>query len=212
MPARPAGPVLPAHYHDLDAVRHEAFELIAQGVRDRHSAFHLPVLATCAVDGLPAARTVVLRGFEPSQRTIIFHTDRRSAKMRELAAQPRAAIVFYDAGQKIQVRLAGPTVTHANDAIAAAAWARLPSFGKHIYTGLTPGVADPGSPPDWGSEMNPQGTTKRRRGDSDGFDNFAIICLTPYRLDWLYLSAQGHRRAILTWSRDGDMSARWVAP
>ena len=50
------------------------------------------VLATAAPDGVPSARTVLLKGLD--ERGLAFYTNLRSRKGRELAANPRAALVF----------------------------------------------------------------------------------------------------------------------
>jgi pyridoxamine 5'-phosphate oxidase len=49
-------------------------------------------LATLGLDGFPAARTVLLSSVSPSG--FRFHTDARSAKAAELAADSRAALVI----------------------------------------------------------------------------------------------------------------------
>jgi pyridoxamine 5'-phosphate oxidase len=49
-------------------------------------------LATADADGRPAGRTVLLKGVDA--RGFVFFTNRRSRKGRELAANPRAALVF----------------------------------------------------------------------------------------------------------------------
>ena len=51
------------------------------------------VLATAAADGAPSARVVLLKAFDA--RGFVFFTDYRSRKGEELAANPRAALVFY---------------------------------------------------------------------------------------------------------------------
>ena len=50
------------------------------------------VLATVDADGLPAARTVLLKGLDG--RGLTFFTQRRSAKARQLLAHPQASLVF----------------------------------------------------------------------------------------------------------------------
>src|SRR6202022_4090393 len=62
-------------------------------------------LATCSTDGKPAARIVLLRGFD--ERGFVFFSNRTSRKGRELAADPRAALVFYWAELDRQVRVEG---------------------------------------------------------------------------------------------------------
>jgi pyridoxamine 5'-phosphate oxidase len=62
-------------------------------------------LATAAKDGTPSARIVVLRGFD--ERGFIFYTNYESQKGRELAENPRAALVFHWAELERQVRITG---------------------------------------------------------------------------------------------------------
>ena len=49
-------------------------------------------LATASADGVPSARMVLLKGVD--QRGFVFYTNGNSRKGRELAANPRAALVF----------------------------------------------------------------------------------------------------------------------
>lgn len=62
-------------------------------------------LATASADGVPSARIVLLRGFD--ERGFSFFTDYRSRKGRELAENPRAALVFYWGELERQVRITG---------------------------------------------------------------------------------------------------------
>jgi pyridoxamine 5'-phosphate oxidase len=62
-------------------------------------------LATATTGGAPSARIVLLKGFD--QRGFVFFTDYRSRKGEELAANPRAALVFYWGELERQVRITG---------------------------------------------------------------------------------------------------------
>ena len=62
-------------------------------------------LATADVDGQPAVRTVLIKAMD--ERGIVFYTNYRSAKARELAANPAASAVFVWLAQQRQVRLSG---------------------------------------------------------------------------------------------------------
>ncbi len=68
-------------------------------------------LATATADGAPSARVVLLKAFD--DRGFVFYTDFRSRKGAELAANPRAALVFYWGELDRQVRISG-TVTPAS--------------------------------------------------------------------------------------------------
>jgi pyridoxamine 5'-phosphate oxidase len=62
-------------------------------------------LATATPDGRPSARMVLLRGFD--ERGFVFYTNYDSRKGAELAANPRAALVFWWAELERQVRIEG---------------------------------------------------------------------------------------------------------
>jgi pyridoxamine 5'-phosphate oxidase len=62
-------------------------------------------LATATADGVPSARMVLLRGLD--ERGFVFFTNYESRKGRELAVNPRAALVFYWGELDRQVRVEG---------------------------------------------------------------------------------------------------------
>jgi pyridoxamine 5'-phosphate oxidase len=66
------------------------------------------VLATTGGRGRPAARWVLLRGLD--EGGLVFFTNYRSRKGRELARTPYAAAVFYWAALQKQVRVEGRVV------------------------------------------------------------------------------------------------------
>jgi pyridoxamine 5'-phosphate oxidase len=66
------------------------------------------VLATAGAGGVPSARTVLLKGYDG--RGLRFFTNLGSAEAAELAANPRAAVVFPWHPVARQVRVAGAVV------------------------------------------------------------------------------------------------------
>jgi pyridoxamine 5'-phosphate oxidase len=62
-------------------------------------------LATATLDGKPSARMVLLKGVD--ERGFLFYTNYQSRKGRDLAGNPRAALVFYWAPLGRQVRVSG---------------------------------------------------------------------------------------------------------
>lgn len=62
-------------------------------------------LATATPDGCPSARMVLLKGFD--ERGFVFFTNYDSRKGRELAANPRAALLLYWDQLGRQVRIEG---------------------------------------------------------------------------------------------------------
>jgi pyridoxamine 5'-phosphate oxidase len=74
-------------------------------------------LATASPDGAPDARIVLLKGADA--RGFTFYTDHRSAKGRQLDANPRAALVFWWAELERQVRVSGRVVRASREESAA---------------------------------------------------------------------------------------------
>jgi pyridoxamine 5'-phosphate oxidase len=63
-------------------------------------------LATVDPDGMPDVRTVLLKGVD--ERGFVFYTNTESNKGRELAANPKAALLFYWKSLNRQIRIRGP--------------------------------------------------------------------------------------------------------
>jgi pyridoxamine 5'-phosphate oxidase len=63
-------------------------------------------LATVDADGMPDVRTVLLKGVD--ERGFVFYTNTESNKGRELAANPKAALLFYWKSLNRQIRIRGP--------------------------------------------------------------------------------------------------------
>ena len=80
-------------------------------------------LATVDADGLPDVRMVLLKGFDG--QGFVFYTNAESAKGRELAAVPKAALLFHWKSLRRQVRVRGP-VENVTDAEADAYFATRP--------------------------------------------------------------------------------------
>lgn len=81
------------------------------------------VIATVDANGQPAARWVLCRGFD--EDGFVVYTNQLSRKARDLAANPRASVVFGWLELARQVRIEGP-VGVVDDATADAYWASRP--------------------------------------------------------------------------------------
>jgi len=80
-------------------------------------------LATADATGLPNVRMVLLKDFD--ERGFVFYTNEGSQKGRELAGNPKAALVFHWKSLRRQVRLRG-TITNVSVAEADAYFASRP--------------------------------------------------------------------------------------
>jgi pyridoxamine 5'-phosphate oxidase len=85
-------------------------------------------------DGRPSARLVLLKGFD--ERGFVFFTGYESRKGGELAANPRAALLFYWDPLGRQVRIEGP-VERVSEAESDAYFASRPR-GAQISASVSP--------------------------------------------------------------------------
>ena len=63
------------------------------------------ILATATDDGVPSARTVLLKGYD--ERGFVFYTNYEGRKAGELEVNPRCALLFYWGELERQVRIEG---------------------------------------------------------------------------------------------------------
>ena len=95
----------------------------AEAVKSEPNDPNAMALATVDPDGLPDVRMVLLKGFDTAGFVFYSHTD--SAKGRELAATPKAGLLFHWKSLRRQVRIRG-TVSRVTDAEADAYFATRP--------------------------------------------------------------------------------------
>jgi pyridoxamine 5'-phosphate oxidase len=98
----------PSHEPELDAA--DPFALfaawLAEAERSEPNDPNAMALATVDAEGLPDVRMVLLKGFD--DQGFVFYTNTESAKGLELAAAPRAGLLFHWKSLRRQVRVRGP--------------------------------------------------------------------------------------------------------
>jgi pyridoxamine 5'-phosphate oxidase len=94
--------ILPANPLEIAA------QWLAQARQDAHQPNpNAMVLATADSQGKPSARVVLCKEIAPTPGYILFYTNYRSRKGRDLADNPRAAVVFHWDHRHRQVRVEG---------------------------------------------------------------------------------------------------------
>ena len=164
---------------------------LAGAVRDKAHAWRTPVLATCNGDAADA-RIVVLRDVDAQGRTLLFFTDARSAKARQVAAHPAGMLVMWSPSLGWQLRLRVALTLETEGLRVASRWARLK---------LTPAAQDYLSPLAPGSTLGSPEPVRDSRG------HFGVLAARVQSIDWLELHAQGHRRALFD-----AAGSRWISP
>ena len=146
----------------LDQFRRWFDEALASELREPTAM----ALATVGPDSRPAARMVLLKGYD--ERGFVFYTNYESRKGRELAQNPHASVLFYWAELERQIRIEGAigTVSAAESdeyyetrplGARIGAWAspqsqaigKVALMARVAEMGLRHGLS-PARPPHWG--------------------------------------------------------------
>jgi pyridoxamine 5'-phosphate oxidase len=120
--------------HDLDADPLRQFERWFAEAGDAVAVPEAVALATATPDGRPSARMVLLKGAD--ERGFAFYTNVESRKGRELADNPRAALLFHWQPLGRQVRVEGAVERVAAD--EADAYFRSRPLGSRIAAWASP--------------------------------------------------------------------------
>jgi hypothetical protein len=178
----------------LGTLRAGAWDCLQRGVRDRHAAGRHPTLATASAQGLPQARSVVLRFADPLTATLGFYTHLRSNKVAEMTATPVAALHVWDRSAHLQIRLLADVTVACGDEVAEV-WSTLREPSREAYRrGVDPGTLIEDSL-DYESASDPSA--------------FAVVYLHVRMMDLLHLGPR-HRRA--QFLRDDDWAGQWLSP
>ena len=166
---------------------------LGRATQDRHHAWRTPVLATIRADAMPDARTIVLRDVDASAFNLRFYTDSRSQKVADLAAQPRAMLVFWSKRLSWQLRLQVSFTIHTEGQVVDSVWDRVnqSASAADYLSARAPGT--PLSTP-----------TPERLQDRH---HLAILSAVVQEADWLELARGGHRRA-----RFSSETWEWLVP
>ena len=107
--------------YSLRNLEKDIWNRLVNGAVKSRDPFHSPSVANH--NGIDISlRTVVLRKAVPESKELRFHTDTRSKKWHELIVNPTISALFYDAADRIQIRVKGRAVLQFNNEITFTAW------------------------------------------------------------------------------------------
>ncbi|MAR94758.1 MAG: pyridoxamine 5'-phosphate oxidase [Gammaproteobacteria bacterium] len=191
---------LPESYDSLDQTLNTADLILSDAVPNATTLFHTPVVSSFNGKEI-ISRVMVLREFNLNKRLMRFHTDYRSAKIKQFCLSDIASVVGYDPDIKIQIKLHGKIKVYYDDDISKSAWKESSGRSKKCYSvkeGSTKEILEP-------SEYDIQDFEVE-----DGYKNFAVLIFTFDSLEFLYLKSSGHRRAIHKWK--DNLKSTWLVP
>ena len=171
----------------------DTWNRLMNGAVKSRDPLHTPCVATDSGNDI-SLRTVVLRKAIPETKELRFHTDTRSKKWQELTLNPSISALFYDAPDRIQIRVKGRAELQLNNDITAAAWQKTSLSSRRCY--LT--NFDPSSFTDHPTSGLPEHIEQENftlEESEMGYQNFGIVSIKVQNIDWLWLHHAGHRRA-----------------
>ena len=170
------------------------------------------VVATADADGLPDARFVLLRGLDTDAGHLVFFTNRKSAKGRQLEGRPLAAALLHWDALGRQARFRGPVVP-SPDAESDAYFARRPRASQ-----IAAWASQQSEPLESRARLLEQMEEQAAR--FGGLDGDEPVPRPPhwggYRLQadevelWVSAEARTHDRARWTRARPGDPTSPWT--
>ena len=183
---------------------------LIRGVKDRKHTFHTPVFCNINDKNAIESRVVVLRQFDSLNMILNFHTDFRSPKISSLKKNNNSLFVFYDHESKIQLRIKTISSINNQNVVAEEMWEKTQLYSRKCYlTKKTPSSAT--SFPEDGIDESLRGKEPTLEESEKGYINFAVVENEIKSIDWLYLSANGHRRLKINIGKSNN-SFRWLIP
>jgi len=194
-------------YH-LPELEKDCWDRLVTGAVKSRTHFHTPSIATLDLQGEVSLRTVVLRKTLPTERELRFHTDVRSPKWQELSQNPSISALFYDAVDRIQLRVKGHAVLQHTNQITAEAWQKTSLSSRKCYLTLfSPSSFTEESTSGLPDDIEHENFTLAE--SESGYSNFGIVSIHVQSFDWLWLNHAGHRRAYFDYEKE---SFQWLVP
>jgi len=197
----------PAYYEDFAEIKKKIWLMLNDAITNRNSQFRIPTFI-CGDQSDFDGRIVVLRKSDQLNNTVQFHSDIRSDKIEKLKKNPKAAMLFYDKDEKIQVRLKIECVVNHNNEITKESWSKTQHISRKCYL-VDNGPGSESASPTSGLKPELDNFEFTMEQSEEGYKNFTVIQCKIKLIEWLYLAAKGHRRARFDLETKKDT---WLVP
>ena len=197
----------PAYYENLEEIQKKLWSMLDDAVVNRNSPFRIPVFI-CADQNDVDGRIVVLRKSDKNNSLLQFHTDLRSQKVVILKKNKNASLIFYDKEEKIQLRVKVICEVNNQDPVSEESWKKTQHISRRCYlTDSAPGSVSGNPTSGMISKLEDFDYTMEQ--SEKGYENFTVIKCEIKSIEWLYLAAKGHRRAIFNFINN---KKNWLVP
>tara|TARA_B100000676_G_scaffold63595_1_gene63009 strand:- start:25 stop:624 length:600 start_codon:yes stop_codon:yes gene_type:complete len=197
----------PAYYENFDEIKKKIWLMLNDAVTNRASQFRIPTFI-CGDQSDFDGRIVVLRKSNQKDNFVQFHSDIRSDKIEKLKRNPKAAMLFYDKEEKIQVRLKVECLVNHNNEITKESWSKTQHISRKCYL-VDNGPGSESKIPTSGLKPELDNFEFTMEQSEEGYKNFTVIQCKIKSIEWLYLAAKGHRRARFDLEKKKDT---WLVP
>ena len=197
----------PAYYEDFNEIKRKIWLMLDDAITNRASQFRIPTFI-CGDQSDFDGRIVVLRKSDQLNNTVQFHSDIRSDKIEKLKKNSKAAMLFYDKDEKIQVRLKIECVVNHNNEITKESWSKTQHISRKCYL-VDNGPGSESASPTSGLKPELDNFEFTMEQSEEGYKNFTVIQCKIKLIEWLYLAAKGHRRARFDLETKKDT---WLVP
>jgi len=183
----------PAYYENFKEIKKKIWSMLENAVTDRSSPFRIPIFI-CGDQSDFDGRIVVLRKADNKNSLVQFHSDIRSDKIEKLKKNSKAAMLFYDKEEKIQVRLKIECIVNHNNNVTKESWSKTQHISRKCYL-VDNGPGTESDNPTSGLKPELDNFEFTMEQSEEGYKNFTVIQCKIKSIEWLYLAAKGHRRA-----------------
>ena len=174
------------------------------GVREPEAA----AVATASADGAPSVRMVLVK--QADERGFVFFTNYESRKGAELAANPRAALLFYWDPLGRQVRIEGPVARLGTDETTAYVASR--PRGSQLSAAASP-QSRPVADRSWLEQRVAELDATYSGADVPLSDSWGGFRLSPERFEfWQHRQSRLHDRIVDTPATGGGWKMERLAP
>jgi len=197
-----------SYYENSSEIKKKIWSLLTNAVRDRSSEFRTPVFI-CGNDKDLDGRVVVLRKADQKNNIIQYHSDIRSSKIEKIKKNPSCSMLFYGKEEKIQLRIKAKCEVNYNNQVTKVSWEKTGHISRKCYL-VNNGPGTKSDKPTSGLDSKFDNFEFTKEESESGYKNFCVIKCKIKSIEWLYLAAKGHRRALIELNESKKFT--WLVP
>ena len=183
------------YYENPLEIENKLWSLLVEAVKNRESEFRTPVFI-CGNKNDLDGRVIVLRKADKENRFLQFHSDIRSSKIKKIKENSNCSILFYGKKDKIQLRLKVIAEINFKNNITKESWEKTGHISRKCYL-VNNGPGSVSEKPTSGLDSKFDNFDFTKEQSEEGYKNFCVIKCKIKTIEWLYLAAKGHRRALI---------------